>query len=67
MREALAFDPDLDSDDDEVDIYEVRRKKKHRKAESGGGKSSSEDEFHCKEKGERKGPRLLLDDALIMV
>lgn len=69
MREALASDSDIDTDQDDNDMFVVRDRSSssHRKVTK---EEYSDDcyvdkgEYHARE---RKGPRLLLDDALIMV
>lgn len=67
MREALASDSDIDTDLDDNDVFIVRDRPTHRKVNK---EEYSDDcyvdkgEYHSRE---RKGPRLLLDDALIMV
>lgn len=65
MREALAFEPEIDTDQDEGDLYEVRIRRPHKKSDENS--NDSEEDFRVKGKSERRGPRLLLDDALIMV
>ena len=64
MREALQWDPDVDSEQDEGDYYEIRMTKRSKDEMS---KEGDDDEFVQPKERERKVPRLLLDDALIMV
>lgn len=64
MREALQFDPEVESEQDEGDYIEVHHHKHNKETEN---TVVSDDEFVQKKEKDRKGPRLLLDDALIMV
>lgn len=66
VREALEFDPEDDSEQSEVEEYRVHHKK-HHKSE---GKKKDDDfsiSGYKQTHSVPRGPRLLLDDALIMV
>jgi hypothetical protein len=67
MREALSFDPDIDSDNDEEE-YNGGRQVHHRNHRNHPVEEGSDPEVpEPHEKGERRCPRLCLDDALILV
>ena len=66
LREALEFDPEDDSDQSEVEEYRVYHKKHHK---SEGKKKDDDFSISAYKQTHTipRGPRLLLDDALIMV